>query len=113
MEISTERYQVNYDPAKLTLACQGSLRLYGEEYSSIVRLFREVADEKSVTITLNLKELQFLNSSGINAVLKFVIWVRDRKTSQLVVQGTHQFPWQSKVLYNIQQLMPRAILTLD
>jgi hypothetical protein len=107
MEVNGENYRVTYDPQTATLTCQGSLRLYGSTgYTSIVDLFNKVADQKPPTIILNLQELQFLNSSGINAFSKFVIRVRNLKTSQLIIRGTNQIFWQSKSLSNLQRLMP-------
>lgn len=111
MEISGETYRVAYEPANATITCEGSLRLYGAAgYASIVDLFNKAADQKSPTIKLNLEGLQFLNSSGINALSKFVIRVRNNKHSKLVVQGTSRFPWQSKSLTNLQRLMPEIEL---
>jgi len=113
MEISGENYRVSYDPQSATVICEGSLRLYGASgYSSIVELFNTAADQKAPTLILNLQELQFLNSSGINALSKFVIRVRNHKTSALVVRGTANYPWQSKSLTNLQRLMPEIQLEM-
>lgn len=114
MEVNGENYRVTYDPKTATLTCQGSLRLYGATgYVSIVDLFNKVADQKPSTITLNLQDLQFLNSSGINALSKFVIRVRNYKTSKLLVKGTNQFSWQPKSLTNLQRLMPDLHLEIE
>jgi hypothetical protein len=113
MEVNGENYRVAYDSATATITCQGSLRLYGATgYASVVELLNTAADQKPPILTLNLEELQFLNSSGINAFSKFVIRVRNHKASQLVVRGTQQFPWQSKSLRNLQRLMPDLKLEL-
>ncbi len=114
MEISGENYRVAYDPQSATVTCEGSLRLYGASgYLSIVELFNKAADQKAPTLTLKLQDLQFLNSSGINALSKFVIRVRNNKTSTLVVQGTDAYPWQSKSLTNLQRLMPEILLEMQ
>ena len=132
MEITGEGYHITYDPATTTISCQGALRLYGaagyvslEEfkksqyseqqsksgvYSSLMDLFNKILNQRPATITLNLCELQALNSSGINVLSKFVIKARDQKVSQFIVQGTRQFPWQTKVLNNLQRLMPDIVL---
>ncbi len=113
MEISGENYRVSYDPQSATVNCEGSLRLYGASgYSSIVELFNKAADQKAPTLILNLQELQFLNSSGISALSKFVIRVRNNKTSTLVVRGTDAYRWQSESLTNLQRLMPEIQLEM-
>lgn len=114
MKIKTEDYAIWYDPVTGTVFCQGSLRLSGmEEYAQIVQLLNDVADAQPPTITLNLRELEFLNSSGINVLSKFVIKVRQQGNIQMVVQGSNAVPWQGKSLKNLQRLMPSLQLNLD
>lgn len=114
MEIKTEAYSVCYDAATSTVYCIGSLRLSGiEEYAPIVELLNEVAETQPPVITLNLRELEFLNSSGISILSKFVIKVRQKKTVKIIVQGSQGIPWQGKSLKNLQRLMPNLTLELD
>jgi hypothetical protein len=107
MEIKSQEYSICYDPATETVVCQGSLRLSGiDEYAPIVQLLNNLADSEPPKITLNLRSLEFLNSSGINVISKFVIKVRQKGTIQMVVQGSKNIPWQGKSLKNLQRLMP-------
>jgi hypothetical protein len=113
MEIKAEDYTVSYDTATATVSCQGSLRLSGmEEYAPIVQLLNDVADQEPLTITLNLQKLEFLNSSGISMLSKFVLKVRQKKNIQMLVQGSKGIPWQGKSLKNLQRLMPALELEL-
>ncbi|HAX75291.1 MAG TPA: hypothetical protein DCY88_05510 [Cyanobacteria bacterium UBA11372] len=114
MEIRTENYSIYYDKLTQTAIFNGSLRLSGmEEYDPIVELLNEVADTQPSTITLNLRELDFLNSSGINVLSKFVIKVRQKGNIHMVVLGSNNVPWQGKSLKNLQRLMPSLDLLLD
>jgi len=106
MDITHEDYQVQYDEANALVTCKGSFRLHGEEYKPILDLMISAADAKPATLTLDVRELQFLNSSGINTLSKFILQVRKHKASQVVVQGSVQFPWQEKSLKNLQRLLP-------
>jgi len=107
MEISHENYHVRYDAATATVICQGSFRLRGpEEYAPILQLLTQAAKAKPAMLTLDLRQLQFLNSSGINTLSKFVLLVRKLNTSQVVMQGNRQFAWQQKSLLNFQRLLP-------
>ncbi|MEG3857846.1 slr1659 superfamily regulator [Microcoleus sp. herbarium12] len=113
MEIQTQDYRICYDPATATVSFAGSLRLSGPaEYAPIVQLLGEVADLKQAKITLNLQELEFLNSSGINMLSKFIIEVRKQARVQMAVQGSQRIAWQSKSLKNFQRLMPSLQLEL-
>ena len=113
MEIRTDDYSVEYDPIHETVHLQGSLRLSGaEEYAQITSLLNEVADKAPAMIHLNLQKLEFLNSSGINMLSKFVIKVRQQGNTGIAIQGSKQIPWQGKSLKNFQRLMPGLTLEL-
>lgn len=72
-EITGENYKV-WSEDGTTVNFQGSLRLGNPaEYEPIAQLLNSVTAESPPTITLNLKELEFLNSSGINMLSKFAI----------------------------------------
>ena len=79
MEIKTQDYRICYDPSTTTVSFVGSLRLSGPaEYAPIVQLLGSIASVESAKITLNLQQLEFLNSSGINMLSKFIIEVRKK-----------------------------------
>ncbi|HEY9703876.1 MAG TPA: STAS domain-containing protein, partial [Allocoleopsis sp.] len=102
MEIKTEEYVITYETDTNTVICQGSLRLSGmDEYTPMVELLNNIVDSGVKNITLNLKELEFLNSSGINVLSKFVIKVRQQGSITMVVVGSNNIPWQGKSLKNL------------
>jgi hypothetical protein len=114
MEIKTEDYSICYDEVTEIVSCQGSLRLNGtEEYAPIVQLLNDLADQDPPAITLNLRKLEFLNSSGINVISKFVIRMRQKGTIQIIIQGSKIIPWQTKSLKNLQRLMPSLQLEFE
>ncbi len=113
MDIKTKDYSVCYDTTTWTVDWQGSLRLSGsDEYAPIVKLLEKVTDSQPPSITLNLRHLEFLNSSGISMLSRFVINVR-KKNISVVVQGSQKIPWQGKSLKNLQRLMPTLKLELE
>jgi hypothetical protein len=110
-EIKTDDYSVGYEATSQTVTFSGSLRLSGlDEYAPIVKLLDEVAEEDNGAIALDLENLKFLNSSGINVLSKFVIKVRQNANTSMVVKGSKTIPWQSKSLKNLQRLMPTLVL---
>lgn len=110
----TEDYSIGYDSKTSTITLKGSLRLNGlEESNTVVKLLNDVLDTEPEKIILNLKELEFLNSSGINMLSKFVIKVRQKKNVHLVLLASSQIPWQGKSLKNLQRLMPSLELNID
>lgn len=110
MEIKTEDYSIWYDPESKTTFFQGFLRLDGmEEYKPIMEMLLNCLEQPS-TFTINLRELEFLNSSGISMLSMFVVKVREMANVQLVFQGSEKVLWQTKSLKNLQRLMPGLIL---
>ncbi|MFZ5501764.1 MAG: slr1659 superfamily regulator [Candidatus Micrarchaeota archaeon] len=111
MEIVSDEYRINYDPATHAILLAGSLRLRGmAEYAPVIEMLDRAVHDEPETIVLDLRDLQFLNSSGINMLFRFVIDVRERKKSRIVVKGTIESPWQQKSLENLQKLMPELQL---
>jgi hypothetical protein len=107
MEIKTKDYHVNYDSDTKTLLCKGSLRLSGkDEYEPIEKIFDKVVELEPSSLKFDLKDLEFLNSSGINVLSKFVIKVRQKKNISMKVQGSPNIPWQGRSLKNLKRLMP-------
>lgn len=106
MEIKHDDYQIAFDNATATVVCAGSFRLQGGEYAPIETMLAQAADAKPPLITLDVRELRFLNSSGINTLSKFVLRVRKHNASQIVVRGNTQYPWQKKSLSNLERLLP-------
>lgn len=111
MEIKTDDYSVWYETATATVNFQGLLRLAGiPDYEPIIQLLKDVTEQEPQTITMNLQELSFLNSSGMSVLSRFVIGVRKKKTIHLVVKGSQGISWQEKSLSNWQRLMPGLTL---
>ncbi len=123
MEIKTDTYTVKYDEENNVILCEGTLRLSGmEEYSPVVEMLNTVVERSPPLITLDLRKLEFLNSSGINVLSKFIIKVRQHRERQakenqpetnMVVYGSQTIPWQSKSIKNLQRLMPSLELEWD
>ncbi len=106
-EIRGDEYTITYDPITATVTCQGTFRQYGMTgYESIEHMLEQVAEQKAPVITIDLKKLEFLNSSGINAFSKFIITVRNYAVSRIVIFGNPDISWQIRSLENLQRLMP-------
>jgi hypothetical protein len=114
MEIKNEGYRVRYEEETATVIFQGSLRLNGmQEYAPIIQLLDDVIESGVTAITLDLQQLNFLNSSGINVLSKFVIKVRQKKNIQLTIKASKTIPWQGKSLKNLQRLLPGLTLEVQ
>ncbi|ACK67708.1 conserved hypothetical protein [Rippkaea orientalis PCC 8801] len=114
MEVQGENYQVTFDSDSATVTFAGSLRLGGmEEYQPIVEVLNHVSEQDYEAVILDVKKLEFLNSSGISMLSKFVINVRKKNTTSILVKGAKEFAWQEKSLKNLQRLMPNLNLEME
>ena len=113
MHIKTNDYAIRYEPEVDTVFFQGLLRLDGiEAYQPIMDILLNAIDESS-SFTINLRELEFLNSSGISMLSMFVVKARDKGNVDLVFQGSEKTLWKTKSLKNLQRLMPSLKLEFE
>jgi len=103
MEIKTDDYNIWTEGS--VIHYEGTLRLSGTDaYQPILDLMQGVLAEKPQSVVLDLTQLEFLNSSGINLLAKFTIELRKLPDVGLKVLGSTRIPWQSKSLPNLQKL---------
>jgi hypothetical protein len=111
--IKTDDYAITFDPELNIIVFTGSLRLNGtDEYAPIVDLLDLAVVQDPKNLIFNLESLEFLNSSGINMLSKFVIKMRQKGEIAILVKGSKTIPWQSKSLKNLQRLMPTLEIEL-
>jgi len=110
-EVKGEDYIVQFDPDSVSVYFQGELSLSGAtEYAPITNLLNEVAESEPHTMTIDLRNLVFVNSSGISMLSKFM---RKKTGVQLVVLGSNDMPWQGKSLKNLEKLLPGLKLEIE
>lgn len=113
MEIKGENYRVWYDPANVVVSFEGSLALSGPaEYAPIEDLLEKVLLTEPKVITLDVRALSFLNSSGINVLYKFAIAMRKKGELHLVARGSKSVPWQGTALPNLKKFNSNLELIL-
>jgi hypothetical protein len=111
--LSGEGYKVELDGQNDTVRMSGALRLGGlSEYAPISQMLEDALDGRSA-LTIDLTTLEFLNSSGIATLSKFVINARNRESCALVIRGSNEIAWQGKSLNNLKRLMPALELRFE
>jgi hypothetical protein len=115
--IKTQDYHAFVDEIGARMTLSGSLRLNAApEYQPIsdlmdAALVKAVQTEPAV-LALDLTELRFLNSSGINLLYQFVLKVKKQGGVGLRVFGSNSNAWQPKSLSNMVKFMPTLELVM-
>jgi hypothetical protein len=105
MELKGEDFIVALNESKNAVEFFGTIRLRdSSDYKSISDLLEDAHGKAASTLILDFRNLQFLNSAGINTISKFVITARKSEKIALRVLGNEQISWQQKSLKNLQKL---------
>jgi len=111
--IHGESFDVQLEEENSTILFKGALRLCGtEDYAPILDMLKETLTSPAMRIVLDLRELDFLNSSGITMLSRFVMEARDRPGIDLQVLASEAVPWHARSLRNLQRLMPSLSIRL-
>ena len=111
--INGESFEVRLEEDNSTVFFKGALRLSGsEDYAPILNLLKATMASSDAAMVLDLRELDFLNSSGITMFSRFVIEARDHAGIDLQVLASEAVPWHARSLKNLQRLMPALTVRL-
>ena len=108
LEIKGEGYHIHYDGNSRTIHLRGKIRLRGmEEYTKIITFLDRILQEEDQILTLDIRNLELLNSSGINMLSKFFISIRKQKNSEVSIIASQSMMWQVKLVKNLKRLIPK------
>ncbi len=112
--IHGESFDIRLEEESSTILFKGALRLCGtEDYAPILDMLKETLTDPAMPIVLDLRELDFLNSSGITMLSRFVMEARDRPGIDVQVLASESVPWHARSLKNLQRLMPGLSIRLS
>ena len=87
MSLNTDDYNIWYEEDTKVIYMEGKLRLNSsDDYAEINKLIEETTATDG-KLSLNLTELEFLNSSGINVLYKHVLMAK-KKGVVMKVEGS-------------------------
>jgi hypothetical protein len=112
MQIQGDKFKVAYHAESVTVVCAGMLDMRGKEgYKEIIEMFERVVAEtvSGRTVTLDVKGLEFLNSSGITTIGGFIIKLRNKGEIRLLIQCSNRHSWQARSMKGLEKLMPEGL----
>jgi hypothetical protein len=112
-EISKDEYRVTYDAATTTVAFYGKLRLYGwAAYQPIEGLLRRAIAGEPEVVTLDVSELEFMNSTGIDMLYRFAHKVSGHAGRLAVRRSKLPIPWQRRLISTLEMMAPNLTVVL-
>ena len=117
MNIDKKSYQIRFDE-KGVLTISGKLTAMPEEYEEIEALFESVlntvTDVKITELILDLRELVFLNSSGIKTIcVSLVMEADDREGLHLKILCNPSVTWQVETIPTFTDLMENLDIVFE
>lgn len=115
--VKGDEYSIEYNDDTRQLLFRGTIRFQSsDDYAPLLELMQSaqaLCAVNSDTLTMDFRQLEFLNSSGINSISKFVIAARKEGKIGLDVKGNKAIYWQQKSLQNLQKLWAKVTITID
>lgn len=109
-----DSYKIWFDHTNNTIYFDGSLRLWDpSEYQKIKQFMLDVHDLNITELYLNFVKLDFLNSSGISMLCKFIFEVKRINKLTLYVVGNKEILWMKKSFENLLKLWDKIVLVFE
>lgn len=109
MQLNDENFSIVFDNNSNTIFFKGSLRLESmNEYRKIEKFMLEVHDLKLENLNLDFTDVDFLNSSGIAMLCKFIIDIKKMDKMPVKFLGNEDILWQKKSFANLKLLWNRV-----
>jgi len=112
MDESPAMYSIRATKDYSRIAFIGTLRLQGrQEYEKIQKILNFAARKSAEALEIDMRQLRFLNSSGISTFSLFIIDMR-RMGKRITITGSKSVAWQSKSLVNFRRLYDQVVINL-
>lgn len=96
-----------------TVVLSGTLRLASVgHYDELLAPVRAALETGPEQYTIDLRKVQFINSSGISTLSRLVLIARDFET-RLLLRGRADVRWQARTLASFTRLSPKVAVELD
>ncbi len=114
MELTAGESILKFDKQNSILIMQGSMRLANlTEYDKVLKFLNEITNMVSDVLTVDMKNLTFLNSSGITTLSMYILGIKKIGKPKIIVLGSNKVSWQDKSLNNFHKLWADVTITIE
>ena len=84
-----------------------------KDYDLVKQLVDHVVAVAPEALTLDLRDLRFLNSLGLYLLMGFILRLRDHTASRVTVRGLVGRHWHERTFGDLKRLMPRLQVLME
>ncbi len=96
---------ITFEETESLLVFEGSMRLANmKEYDVVTDFLKESSETSPQNLTMDLRSLKFLNSSGITTLSLFILTCKKNNQPQITVLKNDNISWQQKSVTNFKKL---------
>ena len=104
MNIQGDGYSLTFQDNDIRIS--GKLSLMLEDYSALEKFFQQVIATHPAALTLDIRNLEYLNSSGIKTIcVSLILEVADIEGLSLKILCSNRFTWQKETIPTFEDLM--------
>lgn len=114
MKLVGENYRIWFENRNNVIYFEGSLRLWDPmDYQKIHQFMMDIHELDIRELSLNFVKLDFLNSSGISTLCKFILDIKKTNKVCLNITGNEKILWQKKSFENLTKLWEKIVLKFE
>ncbi|MDM8526305.1 hypothetical protein QUF80_23245 [Desulfococcaceae bacterium HSG8] len=104
MNIRGEGYSVEYEDGVIRIS--GKLSIMLEDYEEVEEFFEKIVESEPEKLTLDIKELEYLNSSGIKTIcVSLILEAADIEGLHMKILCSDNYTWQKETVPTFKELM--------
>jgi len=104
MTIQGENYKVTYHDGVISIS--GKLSLMLEDYEELETFFEKVIESQPHELILDIRNLEYLNSSGIKTIcVSLILEAADIENLQMKILCSDRYTWQKETVPTFNDLM--------
>lgn len=104
MKIEEKGYKASYENNVITIS--GKLSLMVEDYEELENFFEQVIESDPSELTLDIRDLEYLNSSGIKTLcVSLILELADIEGISLKIRCSEKYTWHKETIPTFKDLM--------
>jgi hypothetical protein len=112
MKINGNGFRMSYENGGIRIS--GKLSMMLEDYSEIEAFFESIVASRPDKLTLDIRELEYLNSSGIKVIcVNLILEAAEINDLSMTIRCSNRFTWQKETVPTFKELMDHLEIDFD